>query len=120
MSNPEEITTMIETVLAKVVGLLTTYGMDVLGAVVMLIAGVWLSGRVGVAVKKGMDKTEWMDPTLTSFSPLLLSTLCSPSPSLPCSINSASKPRRWWPSLVQRALQLDWLYKALFAILQRV
>ncbi|MBT4703743.1 MAG: mechanosensitive ion channel [Rhodospirillaceae bacterium] len=67
MSNPEEITTLIESVLAEVVGLLTTYGMDVLGAVVMLIAGLWIAGRVGIAVKKGMDKTAWVDETLTSF-----------------------------------------------------
>lgn len=47
MKNPEEITTLIESVLAEVIGLLTTYGIDVLGAVVMLIVGLWLSGRVG-------------------------------------------------------------------------
>ena len=33
----------------------------------MLIAGLWISGRVAVAVKKGMEKTEWVDATLTSF-----------------------------------------------------
>ncbi|MBT6363890.1 MAG: hypothetical protein HOJ67_16945, partial [Rhodospirillaceae bacterium] len=67
MANSEEITTTIQTVLDEIISLLTTYGLDVLGAVVMLIAGLWISGRVAVAVKKGMDKTAWVDATLTSF-----------------------------------------------------
>jgi small conductance mechanosensitive channel len=67
MGNSEEITTTIQTVLDEIISLLTTYGMDVLGAVLMLIAGLWISGRVAVAVKKGMEKTEWVDATLTSF-----------------------------------------------------
>ena len=67
MNNPEEITSLIEQVLTDMVGLLTTYGMDVLGAILMLIIGVWFSGRTAYAVKKGMQKAKRVDATLVSF-----------------------------------------------------
>ena len=49
------------------VGLLTTYGMDVLSAILMLIIGVWFSGRTAYAVKKEMQKAKRVDATLVSF-----------------------------------------------------
>jgi small conductance mechanosensitive channel len=67
MNNPEKITSLIEQVLTDMVGLLTTYGMDVLGAILMLIIGVWFSGRTSYAVKKGMQKAKRVDATLVSF-----------------------------------------------------
>ena len=40
MNNPEKITSLIEQVLTDMVGLLITYGMDALGATLILIIGV--------------------------------------------------------------------------------
>lgn len=67
MNNPEEIAAMIEPVVAEVIGLLTTYGMDVLGAVLTLIVGLWLSGRIGKVMEKGLEKTKRVDATLVTF-----------------------------------------------------
>lgn len=67
MNDSEEIAAMIEPAVAEVIGLLTTYGLDVLGAVLTLIVGLWLSGRIGKAMKKGLEKTKRVDATLVTF-----------------------------------------------------
>ena len=67
MNGSEDIAAMIERITGEVVALLTTYGLDVLGAVVMLIVGVWLAGRVGAGVSKGLNKTKRVDATLVTF-----------------------------------------------------
>lgn len=67
MMNPEDIAAMVERAVNEVVGLLTTYGFEVLGAVLMLVVGLWLSGRVGAGVRKGLEKTKRVDATLITF-----------------------------------------------------
>lgn len=67
MDNPEEISALIERVVGEVINLLTTYGLDVVGAVVMLIAGLWIAGRVGRGVGKTLERAKRVDATLISF-----------------------------------------------------
>lgn len=67
MDNPEQIAAMIEQVTEKVIGLITSYGMEVVGAVLMLIVGIWLAGRVGAVVKKGLQRSKHVDATLVTF-----------------------------------------------------
>lgn len=67
MNDPEEIAVMIEQVTGEIVTLITTYGIDVLGAVLMLIVGVWLAGRTGKGVRKGLERAKRVDATLVTF-----------------------------------------------------
>lgn len=67
MNNPEDVGALIEQVTGEIIQLLTTYGLDVLGAVMMLIAGMWLAGRVGKGVRAGLGKAKRVDATLVTF-----------------------------------------------------
>ncbi len=52
--------------------LLTTYGLKLIGAIVVLIVGLWIISLIGRAVRKVMDKRE-VDPTLKPFIKSLVS-----------------------------------------------
>lgn len=51
----------------QVVGLITTYGLDVIGAIIILIVGWIVSGWVYRAVGKGLGRIEKFDVTLRGF-----------------------------------------------------
>ena len=46
---------------------MTTYGLDVLGALAILIIGLWLSGRIAKLVVRALNKSPHIDDTLTKF-----------------------------------------------------
>lgn len=46
---------------------LTLYGLDILGAVAILLVGWWFAGRVGAAVVKMLDRVPQLDDTLKPF-----------------------------------------------------
>ncbi len=50
-----------------VAGLITTYGLSVIGAIVILIVGFMIAGWVKSAVSKALSKVEKVDETLRSF-----------------------------------------------------
>lgn len=52
---------------AEVMTVITTYGLDVIGAIVILVVGWWLSGRVSSIVRKALSKSKHVDSTLESF-----------------------------------------------------
>lgn len=64
---PEELAKLIETTVSELLSVLTTYGLDVVGAIVTLIFGMWLAGRLRNATAKGLTKTGKVDATLSSF-----------------------------------------------------
>ncbi len=45
----------------------TTYGLDLLGVLCILVIGLWLSGKAHNLVAKGLKKTNRIDATLISF-----------------------------------------------------
>lgn len=56
-----------EQIVDQVVVLITTYGLDVIGAIVILIVGWIISGWVYRAVDKGLGRVEKFDVTLRGF-----------------------------------------------------
>jgi len=63
----EEAITFVQIALEEVINVLATYGLDVVGAILILIFGLWLSGKARTGVEKGLSKTGKMDGTLTKF-----------------------------------------------------
>lgn len=51
----------------EVMTVVTTYGLDVIGAIVILIIGWWLSGRVSSMVRKALKRSKYVDETLQGF-----------------------------------------------------
>ena len=51
----------------QVLTVLATYGLDVVGALVTLIIGWIIAGRVSALVRRGLGRLPRFDPTLTSF-----------------------------------------------------
>ncbi len=51
----------------EVMTVITTYGLDVIGAIVILILGWWLSGRVSSLVRKAVKRSKYVDETLQGF-----------------------------------------------------
>jgi len=49
------------------VDIVTAYGLDVIGAIVILIIGWWFAGRARYLTKRAMDKTDKIDAMLTGF-----------------------------------------------------
>ena len=54
-------------VVDQVIAILTTYGLSVIAAIVILIIGWTIAGMVKNSIIKAGDKSEKMDPTLTRF-----------------------------------------------------
>jgi len=50
-----------------VINVVTEYGINVIGAILILIVGFWFAGRARNWAKKLFDKTDTIDPTLTTF-----------------------------------------------------
>ncbi|MGB0670204.1 MAG: mechanosensitive ion channel family protein [Rhodospirillales bacterium] len=50
-----------------VMNYITLYGMGVLGAVVILIIGFWLSGKLAMLTRKGLERTGKVDAMLQGF-----------------------------------------------------
>ena len=46
---------------------LTEYGLDVVAAIVILIVGVWIAGRVEAVIKKALGRAKRVDAMLVSF-----------------------------------------------------
>lgn len=57
----------IEGLVAKMLALLTEYGMSVVGALVILVIGLWVSGVVARSIRRLMGRSKKIDPTLTGF-----------------------------------------------------
>ena len=51
----------------EAINLLTAYGLDVIGAVLILIAGFWVARKVHSGVAKSLEKTGKIDLTLNQF-----------------------------------------------------
>ncbi len=51
----------------QAIGLITTYGLNVIGAIAILIIGWWLDGRLSNVVRRALARIERFDQTLTSF-----------------------------------------------------
>ena len=58
--------TMEQTV-REVIGLITTYGLDVVGAILILIIGLWLSKKVQNGLRKVLGRSGKVDATLVGF-----------------------------------------------------
>ena len=57
----------LEQVVQQLIGLVSTYGIDVLGAIIVLLVGLWLSGWMQRAVRKVMERSSRVDATLVGF-----------------------------------------------------
>jgi small conductance mechanosensitive channel len=49
------------------VGLIARYGLNVLGAILIAVAGLWLAGKVQHVLKTGLSRTGRIDATLVGF-----------------------------------------------------
>ena len=68
MNNTLDMTqSTLEQVVQQLIGLVSTYGMDVLGAIIVLLVGLWLSGWVQRAVRKVMERSSRVEATLVGF-----------------------------------------------------
>ena len=54
-------------VVEQLIGILTTYGLSVIGAILILIIGVFIAGRLRRFTERSLDKIERFDPTLSKF-----------------------------------------------------
>lgn len=66
-SKSDGMSSQIEPIMREIINILTTYGMDVLGAVAILVIGLWLSGRIANLVVRALNKSKHIDETLTKF-----------------------------------------------------
>ena len=57
----------LEQVVQQLIGLVSTYGIDVLGAIIVLLVRLWLSGWMQRAVRKVMERSSRVDATLVGF-----------------------------------------------------
>ena len=62
-----DVQTHLETIIREVVNILTTYGMDVIGALAILIIGLWFSGRAAKMMERMLTKSRHIDATLVKF-----------------------------------------------------
>lgn len=62
----------IQALMERLITLLTEYGISVLGALVILILGVWISGVVSRSVRQLMNKSQRIDPTIIGFTASLV------------------------------------------------
>jgi small conductance mechanosensitive channel len=63
----EKIAQTMEPIVADLVAILSTYGLSMLGALVVLIIGLWLSGWASRLTRRMLQKNRRIDPTLTQF-----------------------------------------------------
>lgn len=58
---------LLKDVISEVVNIVTSYGLDVLGALAILIVGVWVSKKAARITGTALKRTDKIDDTLTSF-----------------------------------------------------
>lgn len=54
-------------VIDSAMGIITTYGLSVIGAILILIIGLWLAGRIGAWVRRASTRSGKVDETLGIF-----------------------------------------------------
>lgn len=57
----------LETITQEIINILTTYGLDVVGALAILILGLWFSGRAAKLTERALNRSKHIDDTLTKF-----------------------------------------------------
>ena len=62
-----EIYQTVQQAVQEAVNALTTYGLDIIGAVLILIIGVWLANRVQRITVRGLEKAKRVETTLIGF-----------------------------------------------------
>ena len=67
MDNTQELTTQAQEIIDMVINVATSYGLDVLGAVAILIIGWMAAGWAKSTVAKGLGRIKGVDDMLTSF-----------------------------------------------------
>ena len=65
--NQTDVENALTEVYVELAALVTSYGLEVLGAVVMLIVGLWLSGWAKRATASALSRLRRVDETLRSF-----------------------------------------------------
>ena len=65
--NETDVQDALQEVYVELAALVTSYGLEVLGAVVMLVVGLWLSGWAKRATAAGLSRVRRVDETLRSF-----------------------------------------------------
>ncbi|MDH5188629.1 MAG: mechanosensitive ion channel [Rhodospirillaceae bacterium] len=60
-------TNTMQAAIDQVVEIITVYGLDVLGAIIILVVGMWFAGWVSRMVAKALGKASKIDATLISF-----------------------------------------------------
>ena len=63
----ENVDQQVQETIQTVVEVITAYGLDVIGAIAILIIGWWFAGRAKAAAVKAFKKTDHIDDTLTAF-----------------------------------------------------
>lgn len=63
----EGMTAQIEAVIRQLVDAATAYGLDVVGAIVILIVGFWVAGRLGKVTGRTLEKNPRVENTLAHF-----------------------------------------------------
>ncbi len=58
----------IEVVVKQVIEIVSTYGLSVVGAIVILLVGLWLSARVAGLVRRALSRTGRVDATIVVFT----------------------------------------------------
>ena len=86
-----EIQNHLETIIREIVNVLTTYGLDVVGAFVILIIGLWFSGRAAKMMERVLTRAQKVDGTLVKFLPASSNIWLWRLRLQPFSINSASR-----------------------------
>jgi len=67
MDSPEQVSQQLQDILDQVIGVLTSYGLNALGAVAILIVGWIIAGWAKSATTKALDRIKAVDAMLTSF-----------------------------------------------------
>lgn len=62
-----EATNSLRSAFDQIIEIITVYGLDVLGAIIILIIGMWFANWVSTMVTKGLSKASKIDATLISF-----------------------------------------------------
>jgi small conductance mechanosensitive channel len=65
--NANELIAALREALHEAVEVLTTYGLDVVGAIVILLLGLWVAGKTHRVVTRGLSKAKRVDDTLIGF-----------------------------------------------------
>lgn len=65
--NETDIQDAVQEIYVELAALVTSYGLEVLGAIIMLIVGLWLSGWAKRATNAGLGRVRRVDATLRSF-----------------------------------------------------